>query len=180
MTETDEQLMMRYCGGDAGAFDVLYRRYRGPLFRYLGRLAGPPADVESLYQDVWMRIIGARGQWRSGQPFRPWLYRIAHNRAIDFLRAQRGDLAEDVVPDELPQAGPGSEALHLLRDCVQRLLALLPALPEVQRSAFLLKEEGGLSLQEIGDVSGVSRETVKSRLRYALRRLREGLEGCDD
>jgi RNA polymerase sigma-70 factor (ECF subfamily) len=181
MTATDEQLMARYRRGDAAAFDLLYRRYRGPVFRYAQRLAGRGADVEGLYQDVWLRVIAAREQWRDDQPFRPWLFRIAHNRVVDVLRrdGRLGGL-EGGRFDELPQDGPGPDVLARLRDCAQRLMALLAALPEVQRSAFLLKEEAGLSLVQIGEVTGVARETVKSRLRYALRRLREGLEDCDD
>ncbi len=181
MTATDEQLMARYRGGDAAAFDALYRRYRGPVFRYVQRLAGRGADVEGLYQDAWLRVIAAREQWCEDQAFRPWLFRIAHNRVVDVLRRDgRLDAAGDDGLGTVPQHGPGPEVLARLRDCVQRLMVLLAALPEVQRSAFLLKEEAGLSLVQIGEVTGVERETVKSRLRYALRRLREGLEGCDD
>ena len=73
MTATDEQLMARYRGGDAAAFDALYRRYRGPVFRYVQRLAGRGADVEGLYQDAWLRVIAAREQWCEDQAFRPWL-----------------------------------------------------------------------------------------------------------
>lgn len=173
--------MARYCDGDAAAFEALYRRHRGPLFRYVRRLAPAGADAESLYQDAWMRVIQARAQWRRDRPFRPWLYRIAHNHVMDRLRRDaRWSPADDVLVTELPASGGDLDVRQLLRDCVERLLALLARLPEVQRSAFLLKEEAGLTLEQIGEVTGVGRETVKSRLRYALNRLRQGLEGCND
>jgi RNA polymerase sigma-70 factor (ECF subfamily) len=182
MTASDEQLMARYCGGDAAAFETLYRRHRGPLFRYVRRLAPAAADAESLYQDAWMRVIQARDQWRRDQPFKPWLYRIAHNNVVDSLRREgrmpRAD--DDDAIAGLPADGRELDVMQVLRDCVERLLALLARLPEVQRSAFLLKEEAGLTLEQIGEVTGVGRETVKSRLRYALTRLRQGLEGCND
>ncbi|MET0106358.1 MAG: sigma factor-like helix-turn-helix DNA-binding protein [Sedimenticola sp.] len=72
------------------------------------------------------------------------------------------------------------DAWLIIKDCIERLFHLLGGLSEPQRSAFLLKEEANLSLAEIADVTGVGRETVKSRLRYALRSLRTGLEGCDE
>lgn len=181
MQATDEQLMHRYRDGDGAAFEALYRRHRGPVYRYLQRLASTDIDVESLYQDTWMRVIESRWQWRHDQPFKPWLYRIAHNRVIDVLRREgRTERMDSETVVTLPGNDPPMDIAQLLRDCVQRLLALLSRLPETQRSAFLLKEEAGLSLAQIGEVTGVERETVKSRLRYALRRLRAGLEGCDE
>lgn len=181
MQATDEQLMRRYCAGDGAAFEALYRRHRGPVFRYVQRLAAADMDVESLYQDTWMRVIEARNQWRHDQPFRPWLYRIAHNHVIDVIRREgRMERMDSDTVVTLPGDDRPMDIAQLLRDCVQRLLALLSRLPEAQRSAFLLKEEAGLSLAQIGQVTGVERETVKSRLRYALRRLRAGLEGCDE
>lgn len=180
MTDSDEHLMMRYCEGDSAAFETLYRRHRGSVYRYVQRLGHAGLDVEAVYQDAWLRVIQAREQWRCDQPFKPWLYRIAHNRVVDVLRREgRTETADDDRIAALPASQPDSDVMQLLRDCVQRLMALLGRLPEVQRSAFLLKEEAGLSLAEIGEVTGVERETVKSRLRYALRRLRAGLEGCD-
>ncbi len=176
--DSDEKLMTRYRDGDMAAFDLLYARYRGPLYRYLLRQCGE-SKTEELYQDVWMRVIKAGNQWRDNGSFRAWLYRMAHNRLIDHWRAERPmeALSEDEVIT-LDRAWP--DALTLIRDCIERLFGLLEGLSEPQRSAFLLKEESGLSLEQIAEVTGTGRETVKSRLRYALRRLRQGLEGCDD
>ena len=181
MSETDEQLMPRYRDGDRAAFDALYRRHRGPVFRYVQRLSTASLDAEALFQDAWFNVIRSRDKWRPDQAFLPWLYRIAHNRVVDELRRNRHlDLDPEQATDALPATMHDHAVTHWLRDCVERLLQLLGALPEVQRSAFLLHEEAGLSLEQIGEVTGSGRETVKSRLRYAVRRLRAGLEGCDD
>jgi len=179
LSTTDEQLMQWYRGGDADAFDRLYARYRGPLYRYVLRQCGGCAEADELFQDVWLRVVRARGQWKASQPFRPWLYRIAHNRVVDHWRAS-GSPFESTEESEPHDASPLQEVLAHLRDCVARLKALLVYLPDEQRDAFLLKEEGGLTLAQIAEVTGSERETVKSRLRYALKRLRDGLEGCDD
>lgn len=173
--------MTRYRDGDTAAFDTLYSRHRGAVFRYVQRLAPAGMDAEALFQDAWLKAIAARSQWRQDQAFLPWLYRIAHNRVIDELRRQRHvDIDGDQPTDALPASTPDQAIAQFWRDCVARLLQLLSHLPEVQRSAFLLREEAGLTLEQIGEVTGVGRETVKSRLRYALQRLRAGLEGCHD
>ncbi len=177
---SDEELMSSYIRGDTAAFDTLYGRYRGPLYRYLERQSGSAAVAEELYQDVWMRVIGARDSWRRQSGFRPWIYRIAHNRMVDHWRAGREENLSLEDGDVIPIDRPWPDAWLLIQDCVERLFKLLEGLSEPQRSAFLLKEEGGLSLSQIAEVMATGRETIKSRLRYTLQRLRNGLEGCDE
>jgi RNA polymerase sigma-70 factor (ECF subfamily) len=176
--DSDESLMIRFREGDTAAFDVLYARHRAAVYRFVRRQAGADGDADGLFQDVWERVVRHRRQWRPGRPFRPWLYGIAHNRLRDHWRARRDDV--DPIDDHVVVIDRGwPDAVTLLHDCAARLRAMLDHLPEVQRTAFLLKEEGDLTLEQIAVVTGVGRETVKSRLRYALRRLRQGLEGCD-
>jgi RNA polymerase sigma-70 factor (ECF subfamily) len=179
LNATDEQLMQWYRDGDADAFNRLYARYRGPLYRYVVRQCAGCPEADELYQDVWLKVVRSRGQWKPSQPFRPWVYGIARNRVVDHWRAN-GRPEQPMEEGDAEDASPLQEVLAHLRDCVARLKELLNRLPHVQRDAFLLKEEGGLSLAQIAEVTGVERETVKSRLRYALKRLRQGLEGCDD
>jgi RNA polymerase sigma-70 factor (ECF subfamily) len=181
MTSTDEDLMAAYRDGDAAAFEALYRRHRGGVYRYVHRLMQGRHDPDAAYQEVWLRVVQRRAQWSAQRPFKPWLYTIAHNVSIDLLRQQqrRPDTGEDDV-EALPTPTHDAARWQFIRDCVERLLALVGELPEAQRSAFLLKEEAGLSLAQIGAVVDAGRETVKSRLRYALDRLRRGLEDCED
>lgn len=175
---TDEALMLAWAGGDAGAFDVLYQRHRGPLFRFLlGQLRDRPL-AEELYQDVWQRVIAARAGWRPDAAFATWLYRIAHNRLNDHWRAQRhrppapadADLRTAALADP-----DDPESLASREDVRLRLQQALDELPEDQREAVLLRLQQELSLDEIGRITGVGRETVKSRLRYALDKLRARL-----
>ncbi len=175
---TDEALMLAWAGGDAGAFEALYARHRGPLFRFmLGQLRDRPL-AEELYQDVWQRVIAARAGWRPDAAFGTWLYRIAHNRLNDHWRAQRhrppapvdADLRTAALADPDDPEGVASREETRLR-----LQQALDALPEDQREAVLLRLQQELSLEEIGRITGVGRETVKSRLRYALDKLRARL-----
>lgn len=176
----DETLMSRYREGDIQAFDQLYERHRGPLFRYVQRQVKETSLAEELYQEIWMRVIRSRNQWVASKGFKPWLYRIAHNRIVDHWRVQRPppEPVEDEKVVSMVQSWP--DTWLTIKDCVERLFKLLGGLSEPQRSAFLLKEEGGLSLKQIAEITGVGHETVKSRLRYALNSLRKGLEDCDE
>lgn len=177
---SDENLMQAYCDGDAAAFDQLYTRHRGSLYRYIKRLASNSSDIDALFQDCWLKVIDKRAQWHIDEAFKPWLFRLTHNHLIDIWRKDRHyQFDNEIEPDDHIDPTPTLDTITLLRDCVERLMALIGQLPDVQRSAFLLKEEAGLSLAQIGSVTGAERETVKSRLRYAGNRLRHGLEGCD-
>jgi RNA polymerase sigma-70 factor (ECF subfamily) len=177
---TDEALMLAYRDGDAAAFEALYGRWRGRLYRYLAHQARDNAD--ELFQEVWMKVVGARSHYEVAAKFSSWLFRIAHNRLIDHFRSRnRGivDLAsdpEDDPADDLPAPETESPpALLERRETARRILDCLSALPALQREAFLMAEEGGMSLEEIANAAGVGRETAKSRLRYALDRLRRCL-----
>jgi RNA polymerase sigma-70 factor (ECF subfamily) len=183
--DTDESLMLRYARGDAAAFDLLYARHRGGSFRYLLRHLGQDrAAAEELFQDVWANLIAARNRYRVEAKFTTWLYTLARNRLVDHYRRQRplesvdaraGD--EDDDPPELPAPSSAQpEQRAQARQSAARLLALVEALPAAQREAFLLHEEGGLSVDEIAQVTGTDREAVKSRLRYAVAKLRHGME----
>lgn len=186
---TDEALMRAYGRGDAVAFETLYGRHKDATYRYLLRhVGGEAATAEELHQDLWMRVIDARSRYEAQAKFTTWLYTLARHRLIDHWRARRpavalASLDEDGVleqaeehvadlddrPDDPLRASMDAESRR-------RLIAALVEVPTLQRDAFLLHVEGGLSLEEIAALTSASSETVKSRLRYAYRRLRKALE----
>jgi len=170
---SDEKLMERYAGGDAGAFDELYARHRGPLYRYFVRQVNDRASANDLYQGAWEKIIRSRGSFRSSSSFCVWMYAIAHNHLVDHYRGLRP--AAQVDMEALPDRRPGP--VEGVIDCEQneQLLAGIGGLPEEQRTALLLKLETGLKMEEIAEVTGASIETVKSRLRYAVGKLKRSL-----
>lgn len=175
---TDDDLMLAFAGGASDAFEVLYERYRKPLYRYLYHAVGDKAAADDLYQDVWSSIIASRERFSRGNGFKRWAFRIAHNRLVDHWRAvgrQPGidsDALETLpgdarqAPDEMLERGQQAESLH----------AALMQLPLEQREAFLLQQEAGLSLADIAERESVGRETIKSRLRYAVGKLKGMLE----
>ena len=177
-TPTDEQLMLDYAGGSYRAFETLYARYKAPILRFYRQQARPPAAAEELLHEAFMRLIRARESYRPVASFRLWFWRIVRNLLIDHQRSNQRSLPE-INPEQQPEpADPRhSPEQQTARHQQQlRLMELLRQLPAEQRDAFLLKEEAGLSLAEIADLSGVGTETIKSRLRYAIAKLRLALE----
>lgn len=175
----DETLMLAYSSGDTAAFKHLYGRHKGGVFRYLKRQCGNDATAEELFQDVWLKIINAKQAYKASAKFTTWLYHIAHNRLIDHYRKNSRIPAsyEDDDLDEIEDLCHVDPVTDINRTRqAKKLLNCISQLPEAQRESFLLKEETGLSLIEIADVAGTSRETIKSRLRYAITALRRCLQ----
>lgn len=184
--QSDEELMLAYGAGDLAAFEIVYRRYSGRLYRYLLRQCGNADDAQELLQDVWTNLIRARSRYEVRAKFSTYLFHLAHNRVIDHFRRRRRnpvDHAANPVDEEgdthLAEVADVNisaieDRLHLQR-LGEQLLELIAQLPPVQREAFLLREEGGFSVEEIADITGVNAETAKSRLRYAVAKLRRGL-----
>lgn len=186
--ESDESLMQRYRDGDAAAFDELYKRHRPGLYRYFLRQCGSAPLAEELYQDVWMKLIRARERYEVKAKFTTYLYHMAHNRLIDYYRRKRPELANSFTDEEggslweqLPEdTAQEPDQVTERRFQMDELKLAIEALPEAQKEAFLMREEAGMSLDEIAEATGVNRETAKSRLRYAVAKLRKSLEGIGE
>jgi RNA polymerase sigma-70 factor (ECF subfamily) len=184
---TDEDLMLAYAGGDAAAFDTLYARHESALLRFVRRVLGTAfaAQADEVFQDTWLRIVNARAGFRpQGAKWRTWAFTIAHNAAMDRLRLGGREVSPEVRDDggdplewlaaTLDARHPSSEDEAFWRAAGRQLLDCLEALPDAQRAAFLLHHEDGASVEELARHLGLPFETAKSRLRYALQKLR----GC--
>jgi RNA polymerase sigma-70 factor, ECF subfamily len=178
--DEDAELMLRYKEGDAAAFATLYAHHKGPLYRYLlrhSRNAGAAAD---LFQEVWSRLVAARSRYEARAKFATFLFHIAHNCAVDFfrrdliLRAAANEQDPSLLDPEVPEHQRPDKIAEFAEQ-QSALLAAVAALPPEQREAFLLHEETGLSIEEIARVTDVPVETAKSRLRYAVRKLKKSL-----
>ena len=192
----DEDLMLAYARGDAAAFDVLYARHEAGLFRFVRRLLGASLanQADEVFQDTWLRIIAARASFApQGAAWRTWAFTIAHNLAMDRLRVSGREVtldghATDDDGDAVPaldrgvhgatdlSAHPSAEELAFWRAAGRRLLACLDELPAEQRAAFLLHHEDGLTVDALAARLEIGFETVRSRLRYGLQKLRGCME----
>lgn len=183
----DDQLMLAYAQGDAAAFDALYARHEAALYRFVRRVLGAAlaAQADEVFQDTWLRIVVARASFvPQGAAWRTWAFTIAHNAAMDRLRTS----GREVVPEPgddgadpldwlqatLDLQHPSTEDTAFWRAAGRQLLHCLDELPGVQRAAFLLHHEDGTSVEDLARGLGLPFETAKSRLRYALQKLR----GC--
>lgn len=175
---TDEELMLAYAAGDIAAFETLYARHRGPLYRFIVRGISPRATADECFQDTWARVVAARARYRPEARFGTWIYQIAQRLMIDQYRRARPQVSLDEDDSPLHLAGDEQEKpeQELSRFEEQRRLQhALTELPDEQRIVLQLRLEQELSLEEIGEITGVGRETVKSRLRYAMDKLRARL-----
>ena len=181
---SDEALMLAYASGEASAFDELYARHKGGVYRYVLRHCGNAGIADELFQEIWMNAIRVRAPYAASAKFSTWLYTLARNRIVDHWRSSGRTTIVSIDDDEsiacevggLPAARqdePHARADN--HELATHLRESIAALPPAQRDAFLLQHEGGLSLAEIAALTGVGAETVKSRLRYAIAKLRSDL-----
>jgi len=172
--EQDGALMLRFGRGDLAAFEELYRRNEGRVWRFIRRSVGSSETADEIFQDTWLRAIAQAARFQPLARFSTWIFTIARHRVIDAARAGRPLAA--IEPDEL-EAGQGSDpaAAAVQAESGRALLRALSALPAEQREAFLLQAEGGLAVAEIAVATDVPFETAKSRLKHARIALRAAL-----
>jgi RNA polymerase sigma-70 factor, ECF subfamily len=179
--ESDQKLMEKYRAGDAAAFNALYRRHRASVRRFVAKLSWHKSEADEIVQEVWLAVIRGARSYRPNAKFTTFLFSIAHRRLQDHWRSRgRRDhafVADSAPgPDELADDGaPIPEDWAARAELRAALLAAIERLPPPQRAVFLLKAEADLTLEEIAAATGASFETTKSRMRYALARLRAQL-----
>ena len=179
--------MLAFKAGDARAFETLVRRHRAPVFNFILRFTGHRARAEDVLQETWLKVVRSAREYEAKAKFTTWLYTIARNLCVDSARKESYRQASSLeaptgngaggdegraLGEALPDTGASPErgAYNArLRPLIERALA---SLPEEQREVFLLREYSGIAFKEIAEVTGVSENTVKSRMRYALEGLR--------
>jgi len=185
--DSDEALMLAFAAGNLAAFDALYARHRRGLYGFIARqLQGREVAVDDVFQEAWLAVARARASYRPTAKFRTWLFQIARHRSIDLLRQRQPLLASELQAgtdgadpfDQVEDVSSVTPMAALDRaDQAAAIARALSALPAVQREAFLLREHAELPLEEIARITGVNVETAKSRLRYAIAKLRAALRG---
>ena len=193
--DSDEFLMHAFAGGDAAAFTRLYDRHEKATWRFIRQRLGPQHEgaADDVLQETWISVAKAAPRWVPTARFTTWLFTVARSRVIDHQRAQ----ANAMLSIDAPLAGASTEdddgerwadrvaadaadgplARIESRQQAQAFLDALAQLPDVQREAFVLQAEGGLSVDEVASATGVGAETAKTRLRYAKAKLRTLLSG---
>lgn len=194
--------MAAFQKGDAKAFSELMARHEKPLWNFLRRFVAVESQAEDLLQETFLRVIRHAGDWQPSAKFSTWLYTIARNLCTDHARRMShrkaasldapagpagidgsGADGEGTGPrriDRLDGGDRGGEVAAQNRQAGSRIEEAVAQLPPDQREVFLMREVMDMSFAEIAAATGASEPTVKSRMRYALGRLRQALEDLRD
>jgi RNA polymerase sigma-70 factor (ECF subfamily) len=190
---SDEDLMLAFGAGDAAAFDELVSRHKRGLYNFLLRSVHNQSRAEELLQEVFLRVIRAKDRYQRTARFTTWIYTIARNLCVDESRRQK---FRRTLPLEAKRKGRGEDSGLSILDVTEagevgidsaseapkireRVAAAIENLPDDQREVFVMRQFGGLSFKQIGEAVGAPENTVKSRMRYALEKLRGDLQDID-
>jgi len=181
--DPDSAAMQRYASGEDAAFEGLYRKYQPRLYRYFLSSTGSEAVALDLYQETWMRVIRSRATYTPQSRFLTWVFTIAKNCLTEYYRAisrpahvtQAIDIEDMGDEQHVTDSVLSPEESALLVQYTDQLYTALETLPQVQRDAVLFRYAAGMTISEIADLMNEKSETVKSRLRYALPKLRSML-----
>ncbi len=191
---SDEVLMVRYQRGDRDAFAVLVKRYNKQVYNFVLRQLRAPALCEDVTQDVFMRLVQNAAEFKHEARFSTWLYAIARNLCIDQLRRlqhrRHASLDQPIAADgegrtladtvAAQHHSASAERSAVSSEMQATILRAVEALPDEQREVFLLREIADLPFRDIAEITGSSENTVKSRMRYALDRLKQALSEFEE
>ena len=190
---TDETLMIRFQQGDRTAFAALVRRHKTPLFNFALRQIRVKQTAEDVVQEAFVRVVQNAADFKHEARFTTWLYTIARNLCIDHLRKQvlRKHPSLDATTQSHEEGGPtlgehtADARANVEREATAgelrlRITSAVETLPDDQREVFLMREVSNLPFKEIAEITGVSENTVKSRMRYALERLQSALSDYEE
>lgn len=183
---TDEELLDRYGSGDPQAFDVLFSRYRRPLYSFILRFVSRRDMAEELLQEVFFKVVRSGNEFEGRAKFSTWIYRITRNLCVDHLRRMTHrkttsldqssrDNDERTLGQKVQDPNAGVERQVMQGRLRTKIEEAVDRLPNEQKEVFLLREASGLPFKEIAAILGCPENTVKSRMRYALERLRADL-----
>lgn len=191
--EADEALMLRYQQGDVRAFEILLTRHRKPVFNFILRFVGLRAAAEDLLQETFLRVIKGAENYKQQAKFTTWLYTIARNLCVDRSRRQkhrkaqsldaplsRGEDSSGTLLDVVPGDEMASDRQAVSHQLHSKLHDAIASISEEQREVFLMREFLDMPFKQIAEVVGVPENTVKSRMRYALEKLRLELDEYKD
>ena len=191
---SDEVLLARYRRGDTAAFKEIVRRHQRGLFNFALRQVHVPSTAEDIVQEVFVRVVQSVDSFKEEARFTTWAYTIARNLCIDHLRkkAHRRHASLDApgaegedgegapLGERVAASGAGADRVAIGKQLQGHIKAAVDKLPDDQREVFLMRQVGELPFKDIAEVVGVSENTVKSRMRYALERLQAALAEFED
>ena len=181
LSQSDEELMIAYTGGNAAAFDALVERYRRPVYALVHGFVRDAAAAEDVFQEAFVNVIRGAGTFDPNRRFAPWLFRIAERAALEFLRRGARHRTEPLPGVAEPPAPEhyGPEPSLLRNESHTALARAVARLPEPQRTALFLREAADLPFDEVARIMQQPLNTVLSHHFRALKRLKKMLKPED-
>ena len=184
---TDADVMLRVKAGDDSAFDYLVQKYRRPIIHFMYRMAHNTAVAEDLAQEVFLRVYRSRSTYQPSAKFTTWLYRIATNLGVNYVRDTRHERSENTLNLDEPDTETGQtpdladkttnvEQRMLERERLAAIRRKVEALPERQRMAVLMHKYQQMDYRQIAEVLKLSESATKSLLFRAYETLRSELK----
>jgi RNA polymerase sigma-70 factor (ECF subfamily) len=190
---SDEELMLAFRHGEARAFETLVVRHKRSLYNFLLRSVHDRSRTDELLQEVFLRVVRAKDRYETSAKFTTWIFTIARNLCVDESRRQK---FRKTLPLEHKRRGRGEDSGLSILDTTaarqigtdagseaptirERIADAIERLPDDQKQVFLMRQFGGLSFKQIGEAVDAPENTVKSRMRYALEKLRSELQDID-
>ena len=193
---TDEELMVRFQRGERPAFALLVRRHKTRLYNFVLRQIRNVSAAEEVVQETFVRVVQNAAEFRHAARFSTWLYTIARNLCVDHARKRAlrrhpsldeperdfdGDATDRPdLSDRTADVGASVERSAVSSEIRERVVTALYKLPDDQREVFLMREVGSMPFKDIAEIVGVSENTVKSRMRYALEHLQAALSEFEE
>lgn len=192
---TDEMLMIRYQRGDRQAFATLVSRHARRVYNFVLRQLSDEALAAEVTEETFLRVVQSAAQFKNEARFATWLYSIVRNLCIEHRRGgprsvrdastardERGEAAPPPLSERAPESSARSTAERSVvsSQVGASIVRVLEHLPDEQREVFLMREIANLPFDEIALITQVPAETVKSRMRYALYRLRDALSNFEE
>ena len=179
----DPQLVRATLDGDAEAFQILVERYQTRLFALVRHYTKSPVEIEDVVQDTFLKAYARLESFQQQSSFYTWVYRIAVNTILDFLKRRGRSPVQTVEDPELVAGGPSDHGPRTVRpearleqaEIVEVTHAVLAEIPEIFRTVLVLREFEGQAYQDIADTLGISIGTVESRLFRARARFKQKL-----
>ena len=186
MEEDDKKLVENYISGEEGSFEKLVARYLKPIYNFVYRLSGNPEEAKDITQDVFLRVWKNIGKYDPKNAWSTWIYSIARNATIDYLRKKKALIFSDLDNDEMdesfansiPDKMPLPDEIFEQKEIEQRIEDALQKISFNYRTVVILHWKEGMTFEEVAKVLGKPMNTVKSQYRRALVLLRDLLKSA--
>ena len=184
---SDAELVGQFLKGRTAAFNLLVRRWQQPIYHYLYRMLMHREEAEDLTQQTFITVYNKLDKLNTPEKFKYWLYRIAMNKAKDFLKSKKNknmlsidsgtDDGNDYPSPADTLAGTDNTERTMVQKELRELIQIgLQNIPDEQRDILILKQYQGLTFEEIAKITGSSVSTAKSRMYYGLKNLKQALD----